>query len=149
MSGQAVALMPVEECKTTEQVAKVIAHSPEGFYVAVEGVAQFVALPIERYEWLRTQQQRLLLREEYIRSLVTHGYTGAELQSLLPQFDKVDEAWLIDSKQARTELLKNSQASFQRHLRERGATHEFMDDTIVDDMIDDLLQQIRQESHAA
>ncbi|MFZ4657292.1 MAG: hypothetical protein ACOYNY_09790 [Caldilineaceae bacterium] len=149
MNGQAVALMPVEECKTTAQVAEAIAHSPEGFYVAVEGVAQFVALPIERYEWLRTLQQRLLLREEYIRSLVAQGHTGAELQSLLPQFDQIDEAWLIDSQQARTKLLNNSQVSFQRHLLARGATHQLLDDTIVDDMIDDLLQQVRQESYAA
>jgi PHD/YefM family antitoxin component YafN of YafNO toxin-antitoxin module len=149
MSEQTIAVIPIEEFRLTQSISEMVAHTHRGLYVTQEGIAQFVVLPVERYERMRQQQQRLLLREQYIRLLVDQGYSSADLQSLLSQLDASDEFWLTAPASAQANLLRDSQASFHRYLREQGMNGESLDEEAVDELVDDLIQQVRQENHAA
>ena len=121
MSEQAISVIPIEEFRLTQSISEIVAHTSEDLYITQGGVAQFVAVSVERYEWMCEQRQRLLLREQYIRSLVEQGYSSADLQNLLNQLDASDKFWMTDPATARASLLRDSQANFHRYLQEHGA----------------------------
>lgn len=128
MNSKSVATIPVEDVPATAQLAGVIDKAKSSLYVSSGSTVRFVALPVLDFENMQRTQQRLQLREQYIRSLIQAGYSGPELQSLLPEFDAVDEAWLEDPLNARKRMIEESQNAFHEYCREHGIDYEAMNE---------------------
>jgi len=143
MNGKLAATVQVEDVPATAQLAGAIDKAKSGLYVSSGSTVHFVALPVQDYEKMQRQQQRLLLREQYIRSLIEAGYSGSELQALLPAFDAADEAWLVDPAAARTRMIEQSQAALQRYCREQGIDYETMGEKEIDHLAQMVVKQAR------
>lgn len=143
MNGKPVATVQVEDVPATAQLAGAIDKAKSGLYVSSGSRVRFVALPVHDYEKMQRQQQRLLLREQYIRSLIEAGYSGPELQALLPAFDAADEAWLADPAAVREEMFAQSQAAFQLYCREQGIDYETMSEEEIDHLTQTVVKRAR------
>ena len=146
MNSKSVATVRVEDVPATAQLAGAIDKANGGLYVSSGSKVRFVALPVRDFERMQRQQQRLMLREQYIRSLIQAGYSGPELQLLLPDLDAADEAWLEDPYAARERMIEQSQAAFRLYCREQGIDYETMNDEDIDLLTRDLVQQARGDS---
>lgn len=143
MNGKLVATVQVEDVPATAQLAGAIDKAKSGLYVSSGSRVRFVALPVHDYEKMQRQQQRLLLREQYIRSLIEAGYSGPDLQALLPAFDAADEAWLEDPAAARAHMIEQSQAAFQLYCREQGIDYETMGEEEIDHLTQTVVKRAR------
>lgn len=132
MNSRSVATIRVEDVPATAQLAGAIDKAKSGLYVSSGSTIRFVALPVHDYEKMQHQQQRLLLREQFIRSLIEAGYSGPELQALLPAFDAADEAWLEDPAAARAQMIEQSQTAIHLYCREQGIDYEAMGEEEID-----------------
>ena len=143
MNSRSVATIRVEDVPATAQLAGAIDKAKSSLYVSSGNTIRFVALPVHDYEKMQHQQQRLMLREQYIRSLIHAGYSGPELQLLLPDLDAADEAWLEDPYAARERMIEQTQAAFRLYCRERGIDYETMNEEDIDLLTRNLVQQAR------
>lgn len=146
MNSKSVATVRVEDVPATAQLAGAIDKANGGLYVSSGSKVRFVALPVRDFERMQRQQQRLMLREQYIRSLIQAGYSGPELQLLLPDLDAADEAWLEDPYAARERMIEQSQAAFRLYCQEQGIDYETMNDEDIDLLTRGLVQQARGDS---
>lgn len=142
MNSKSVATVRVEDVPATAQLAGAIDKANGGLYVSSGSKVRFVALPVRDFE----RMQRLMLREQYIRSLIQAGYSGPELQLLLPDLDAADEAWLEDPYAARERMIEQSQAAFRLYCQEQGIDYETMNDEDIDLLTRGLVQQARGDS---
>lgn len=146
MNSKSVATVRVEDVPATAQLAGAIDKANGGLYVSSGSKVRFLALPVRDFERMQRQQQRLMLREQYIRSLIQAGYSGPELQLLLPDLDAADEAWLEDPYAARERMIEQSQAAFRLYCQEQGIDYETMNDEDIDLLTRGLVQQARGDS---
>lgn len=132
MNSKSVATVRVEDVPATAQLAGAIDKANGGLYVRSGSKVRFVALPVRDFEQMQRQPQRLMLREQYIRSLIQAGYSGPELQLLLPDLDAADEAWLEDPAAARAQMIEQSQTAIHLCCREQGIDYEAMSEEEID-----------------
>lgn len=132
MNSKSVATVRVEDVPATAQLAGAIDKANGGLYVRSGSKVRFVALPVRDFEQMQRQPQRLMLREQYIRSLIQAGYSGPELQLLLPDLDAADEAWLEDPAAARAQMIEQSQTAIHLYCREQGIDYEAMSEEEID-----------------
>jgi len=140
MAAKAVTIIQVEDVPATDQLAGAIDQANGGLYVSSGSTVRFVALPLKDFEQMQRQQQRLVLREQYIRSLIQAGYSSIELQTLLPGFDAADAAWLENHDSARAQMIEASQAAFGLYCREQGVAYETMTEDEIDRVTDALVR---------
>ena len=69
MNSRSIAIIRVEDAPTTAQLAGAIDQAKGELYVSSESTIRFVALPVQDFERMQRQQQRLIMREQYTRSL--------------------------------------------------------------------------------
>ena len=143
MNSKSVATIQVEDVPATVQLAGAIDKARSSLYVSSGSTVRFVALPVHDFEKMQHTQQRLMLREQYIRSLIQAGYSGPELQTLLPEFDAADEAWMEDPSNARKQMLEESQDAMRRYCREQGVDYETMTEEDIDLLADKLVDRAR------
>jgi len=100
-----------------------------------------------KYEKLKQDLERVLMRENYLRHQVAKGATNEELQKLIADMDKIDNEFKTVPEDKR---LKEARRYADQKLKEWCERHDVAynpeDDLIVSDFINDAIQKVREEN---
>lgn len=99
-----------------------------------------------KYEKLKQDLERTLMRENYLRHRIAEGATNEELQKLIADMDKIDHEFETVPDKRLKEAKQYADQKLKEWCEKHGVEYNPENDLIVSPFINDAVQKVREEN---